>query len=343
LAFFTNIYLIFLAMNWSVAMKISNKSLISLLILNLFLGLTGCQKATNDKPIIGIVVPLEHKAMTEIVAGFSQTLEQTLGDKYKIKIMNAENDANLQRAIIQQMRDQHYAMIVPIGTSTSQMTLALVTAPLPVVSLAADLPAQVRLTGAKCHTALVHDEIAPAKLIQFIHAVYPHLTKIMLIHSASDKIFPDVAASIAAGKKVGVNIQHLMVNTLPDLTAATAAIPRDIQAVFVLKDSLIVSGIGTLVKFAATRHIPLITADQGSVQEGAGFALGVHEREIGVEGAKLATQILNGAPICQLPIAKMSNLTVFINPQSLKAEGQTITEITAAAKNANLPVEAVQP
>ena len=308
--------------------QISIRLLAALIMLGL---LAGCEKNNSREELtIGIIEPLEHTAMTEIVAGFSDTLQKLYNKPVKIKIANAQNDANIQRAIIQKMHDSNYTMIVPIGVGTSQMSLAMVHEQ-PVVSLASDLSENDKQTRHPCNLAVVHDQISSEQLIQFIHAVYPQLTELTLVHSAADKVFPEVTATIKAGEKYGIHVKHIMVSSLPELTTATQALPSDTQGIFVLKDSLIVSGISTLAKAAAIRHIPLITSDQGSVQDGATFALGVHEREIGVEGAKLVAEILKGKSICDLPIVEMKNLTVFVNHTALQQANLNAAPITETA------------
>jgi putative tryptophan/tyrosine transport system substrate-binding protein len=136
-------------------------------------------------------------------------------------------------------------------------------------------------------------------------------------------------------------VDHVMVATLPELYNVAESLPEQTQGIFILKDNLIVSGIGTLAKTASSRHIPLITSDQGSVQNGAGFALGVREREIGVAGAMLAAQALNGKPICDLPIVGMNNLTVFINQSAMQQQKQNKDLILSAAKELHYNTEIV--
>src|SRR5579872_1961444 len=86
--------------------------------------LVACHEHDANTKKIGIIIPLEHTAMHEIAGGFSETLQQLYHQPVTIKVMNSEGDPNLLRAIIQEMRDDHYAMIVPVGTSTTQMSLA---------------------------------------------------------------------------------------------------------------------------------------------------------------------------------------------------------------------------
>lgn len=310
------------------------------LLLTSFALLLGCQGQEKGSVTIGIIEPLEHKAMTEIVSGFTDTLQKQYAKPVRIKVENAQNDPNLQRAIIQKMLDAHYAFIMPIGAGPTQMAVAMAHGQA-VISMASDLSQTEREKLHPCNVAVVHDEISPAQLVDFIHTVYPTLKYLTLVHSSADKVFPDVKTVIAESKKYGIIVNPIMVSSLPELYSASQALPQQTEAIFILKDSLIVSGIATLAKAAAQRHIPLISSDQGSVQDGAGFALGVHERNIGVEGAELAVAALQGKPLCALPIREMKNLTVFVNANALQQESQTISPLTAAANQFQYPVENV--
>jgi|SRR5579885_320111 putative ABC transport system substrate-binding protein len=308
-------------------------------IICLLVILAGCKPSSGEKKI-GIIVPIEHKAMNEIVAGFTETLRASTSVPFRIKVANAQGDINLERAIIQQMKNENYDIIVPIGTDATQMSATMIPSQ-PIVSLAASITQQERVQRKHCNIAVVHDEISADQLIQFIHLVNPQLKRIALIHSASDKVFPEVTAAVAAGKRYGIELKPMMVPTLNELYSTANNIPADMQGILVLKDSLIVSGISTLEITAEKRHIPLITSDQGSVQDGAAFALGVHERQIGTEGAALAADVLNGKPVCSLPMVDMTKLTIFVNKSSLDKEQQSLTAIQTAASKLNYKLEMV--
>lgn len=310
-----------------------------ILVISLFL-ISGCNQENSKQTKIGIIVPIEHTAMQEIVAGFSETLHEQYQKPVKIKVANAQGDANLQRAIIQQMNDQHYDIIIPIGLSATQMALSMVKQQA-VLSLAADISEQDRQQMKSCNVAVVHDEIPPQKIVAFIHDAYPQITQIALIHSPSEKVFPEIKAAIASANQLGITVKPLMASTLPELYSIGNAIPSQTQAILVLKDHMIVSGISTLAKVANDRHIPLIASDQGSVQGGAAFALGVREKQIGIEGAKLAVQILQGKAACSLPITEMNKLSVFVNAKALQSENQSLEPIEAAAKKSNYPIGSI--
>ena len=106
----------------------------------------------------------------------------------------------------------------------------------------------------------------------------------------------------------------------------------DSQAIFILKDHLIVNGIATIVQQAEKKHMAVISSDDGSVQGGAAFALGVRERQIGIKSADVTAAFLNGKPLKDIPITRLTHYNVFVNPLQAKAQGVDIKQLQAAAK-----------
>ncbi len=296
----------------------------------------------TTKPItIGIIEPLQHKAMDEIISGFKQSFAANYKGAVTIKIENAQNDINLQRAIIQKMKNANYDMLVPIAVGPTQMTLSMVQNK-PVVSLASDFSATDRSKLKGCNVVAVHDEISAVQTLNFIHQAYPKVNNILLIHSSADKVLPDVQKTKDVAKQYGITVNNAMISNLSELNNTTLqSIRANTQLILVLKDSLVVSGIPSLVKIASDKKLPLVTSDQGSVQDGAMLALGVHEKQIGIEGGILAAAVLNGKNICQMPMVNMTKLTVFVNKNSLKLSGQDLAPITSAATKSGYPVEYV--
>lgn len=324
--------------------------IISLICILIAILLTGCEKQTNNNAQIkiGIILPIKHQALDEIVLGFKTTLKQLYHRPLQFDVQNAQGDANLMHAIIEQMRTSDDKLIVPIATSTSQMTIAAKPTQ-PVIALAADISQSIRTANPKINIAVVDDELTPANEIRLIHHIYPKLKNIVLIHSTSDKIFPEVNAIKVAARQYAINVNCIMVQNLPELYSSANAISSNTEALLILKDNLIASCLDTLIKIATDHKIPLITSDDGTVQKGAMFALGVHEKQIGAEGAKLAFKILTGTSANQLPITKMTQGTVFYNQTAINkfCNGSScknsLQQIIVAAKNLHLPIEDLTP
>lgn len=290
---------------------------------------------------VAIIVPAEIQALEEITQSFQETLNKEYNGKVIFKIANTQGDINLQYSTLRAMRDQNYDLIVPIGSGATSMALSVIKKT-PILSLASDISNEQRQKLNPCNIAVVHDEISSEQQLTFIHQAFPKLKKIVLLHSAEDKIFPEVSEVKKIGKKLGITIAPLMAATLPDLPLVARNIPEDTQAIFILKDMQMVSGVAQIAKIAQQKHIVLISSDDGSVKNGAGFALGVHENQIGINGAILAADILAGKNACSLPITEMLDLTVFLNPNAMKKFGTSSTPIEKAAKQMHYHVEIVQ-
>lgn len=275
------------------------------------------KNTSNGKPVsFGILMPLEHAALKEIVDGFETTVKRHYPEAV-FDVQNAQGDIKLQRSIIERFAGQNVDIIVPIGTTATQMTLAFIKNQ-PIVSLAADYSESDRQKRTPINITGVLDEIGGKKKLEFIKQVLPELTKLTIIyHSGNEKNFKEIQELIDYGKTMNVHIQKLSIITLPDLESTAQAIDQDSQAILILKDHLVVSGIHLLIPTAQERYIPLITSDEGSVEEGSTFALGVKERSIGEEGGKLAIKLLEGTPIQTLPMTAIPALDVFYRPGEL--------------------------
>lgn len=318
------------------------KKIIFLTIGLFYVVLFGCHENTQTETRIAIIEPIQHAAMDEIVAGFKKIMAEQYHQPVRIDVENAEADMNLERTIIQKIRDGNYSLVVPIGVDATQMTLAMIHDK-PIVSLASNFTESKRQKLKFCQLAVVRDEIPAGKMLRFIHQVYPTLKNLILVHSNVNKVFPEVHETMIAGKKLGIIITPRMVTSLAELYSLEQSFPENAQGILILKDSLIVSGITTLAHLATAKHIPLMTSDQGSIENGAGFALGVHEQKIGESGATLAIKILNGTPACQLPIQTMEKLIVFINKTALTKSGQNIANIQKVSKQLKYAIENLDP
>jgi putative ABC transport system substrate-binding protein len=290
---------------------------------------------------IGVVVPLEHQALKEIVDGFKEALAEEVSlQKVTLKVQNAQGDMNLQRSILQQMIQQNIDYIVPIGGSTTQMALALGKGH-NIISLAYRYEDLLKDQAKNSLITGVCDEISPSLQIQFITEAMPNLNKITLIHSPSDKIFAEIEGVEKAFKANGIAVQKLMIQTLADLYSVSKRVDQDSNAIFVLKDHMVVSGIRTLVQEAEKLQIPLITSDEGSIQGGGAFALGVKERDTGVQGGKLLKAILRGNPIKDFPAQQFKDLTLFINQNSCQKMGVSINGLLQTAETLKYNVEKI--
>lgn len=294
--------------------------------------------ATTAKPVtIGVVVPIELPAMTQIVNGFETTLKKESKVPVKFLVKNAQGDINIQRSILQEFNSPSVNMVAPIGTDAAQMTIAMIRNK-PIIGIAADHLKEEAAKANNHNVTGVNSKVPPAQRMQFIHDAMPQLKKITIVYSSDDRIFSQVKEVIAAAKKDHIAVQKLMVTQLSDLYTISKNIAPDSQAIFILKDEMIVSGLNTLLQQAHIKNIPVIASDDGSVSKGAAFALGVSEYQTGVDTAKVVNKIINGAKAGDLPVHMMTHYFVFLNPAAAKTQNVNVDVVKAAAKKAGYTI-----
>jgi putative ABC transport system substrate-binding protein len=288
---------------------------------------------------VGIIEPIKHNAIDEIVSGFNEVIEKhntNNPNKIIVKIENTQGDPNLQHAIINKMQINNYDIVAPIGQDASTQVIKDINHKT-IISIASNLT-KADVINKKNQIGIIHDEINSNQILDFIHKVYPKITNVLLIHSTTNKIYHEVNEFKNEGKKLNINISTAIINNLSELYPVTIQKIKNQQMIFILKDHIIVSAISTLSKIANENKIPLVTSDEGSIKGGGGFALGVKEKEIGIYSANMLLEFINNNNAPKILITKVNKLNVFINKQSLINESQDINNIITVANKLNYSI-----
>lgn len=265
---------------------------------------------------IGIIIPMEHQALRDLVGGYQETLTHAYSAPITFIVENAQGDMNLQKALIQQLHQRKVDLVVPVGTSVTQMTAKEIH-DIPIISLAALYSEEERKAQVGENLSGVVDELPLDLPLKFILEAYPGTKKIALVHSATDKPSKEAREIAEHAKAYGVEVYPVMIHTMADLYTIAPSIPQDCQGILVTKDHPVVSGITVLAKLARKTGRFLMTMDEGSVKAGAQFALGVKEADIGKLGAELTLKFLKGTPLKDLPLQALTQGEVYINKAAL--------------------------
>lgn len=291
---------------------------------------------------IGIVLPIQHDALDDIVAGFESELLSLMKDlPFTIEIANALGDINLQRSAISKFLNEKVDLLVPVTTATAQMSLQLAAQHSSILFLAADIPANSATARDAPNLMGVNDEISVARQLNFIQATIPEIQYISIIYSSSDKVFKDVKEFAKLAQREGIVVQQLMIQNLSELYTVSQRLSSKSQALFILKDNIVASGISALVNQANKLKIPFISSDEGTVKNGAAYALGVVEADIGKQGARIAAAYLRGDSIEGGRIQQLGNISVFINKSACGRQGILPSQITQSAENLALTVHEI--
>ena len=311
------------------------KLLESVIAVSFFSSISVC--SASEIPAVGIVVPLEHPAMNEIVQGFKTELKRQYPHAINVVVKNAQHDLTMQRMIIQQMNNNDTAIIEPIGMDAFEMALAN-TRKKPVIGIAAEMTDKQRLEMKPVRATSILDQVKPSLQLAFAKQLLPNMTLITLVHSTDDKTLQEVKSVKQAAASLHIQVQNLTVATAPDMMTVSQHLDKRSQAVFVLKDSFIVSQMPALIKQATSRKIPVIASDDGSVEQGAAIAIGVKESDIGVAAADISAAILNGQSIAEFPVKTLNDYRVFVNMDTLSSQGLTLKGIQSVAAACHYPV-----
>ncbi len=315
-------------------MKKLQISLIFLIISCAGLFLLYPEKTT--KPLVGIIIPIEHEALNQIVTGIKTEL---LDQNIRCKVLNAQGDSNIQKAIIEKLVREKCDIFMPIGTATSQMTLSLAKNA-KIICLAAD-PSALPLPKDRQATIL-DDTLSAQDTLAFLHNAFPSIKKISFVYSSSEKVSGEIPIAEQAAKTLGIEVQKLQVHTMQELYTIGSCISADSGAILIFKDHLVVSGVAALAKQAREKGIFIMTSDEGSVSSGGTFALGVKESSIGIQGGKIAKSVLQGAlPSSIAPQTIDGPLFLFINRSSCLKQGIDLPSLILKAKQSGISVEYV--
>lgn len=264
---------------------------------------------TANAQDIAVIVPMQHSAMDEIVAGIKTSLSTD-----QVEIYNAHGDLNLQHTIINKLAKQNYDLVMPIGKNACQMSQSKIKDK-KILCVATDLCYQDPKS-----TSCINDEISAESILDNLS----FLKKIAVIYSASEKILPEIGNIKKYSKERNIDIHYIMVNAMMEIPSVIKNIPEDREAILILKDHLIVSAINLLIKEVNSRKIPLIASDEGSVIAGATIAIGVKEKDIGIVSGEVAKEILTEQ---KNKSVKMDSLTLFINEKSFLKQNILTEEI----------------
>ncbi len=125
--------------------------------------------------------------------------------------------------------------------------------------------------------------------------------------------------------KLGVEVITPEVANADEIPAVIAAMPEDIDAIFCMSDSMILSKVADFVAAGNERKIPVTAVSRPHVEAGTLMGFGSEFITVGKQTAGLAAQILNGADPATLPVEE-SEYFLFLNQKTADLLGITLTD-----------------
>jgi putative ABC transport system substrate-binding protein len=223
-------------------------------------------------------------------------------------------------------------IVVESGTTGTQAAKAA-SGKIPIVmSFVAD-PVKFGLIESFAHpggnvTGVARPLVDWGKWLELTRECVPAVTRIAVIANVTNIVYADyVAQNEDAARRLGLQLQMLPVRRAEDFAGAFAAITRKkAGAIVVGPDYLLVENMPSIIDFALSQRLPLITAARTDVRHGALMSSSVDGKYVRRRAATYVDKILRGAKPADLPVEQPSRFELIVNMRTAKALGITVPQ-----------------
>lgn len=316
-------------------MAFSRAKLITGLVATSALVLTGCSGGGNEDNggdetyRIGINQLVQHPALDAATAGFKQAFEEA-GVEVEFDEQNANGEQATALTIAQQFAADDLDLTLAVATPAAQaMAQNILDVPLLFTAVtdpvSAELVDSMEAPGA--NVTGTSDAAPIDQQLELLKEIVPGAERVGIVY-ASGEVNSQVQVDQAeeAAGPLGLEIATQTVTTVNEIQQAVEAL-GDVDAIYVPTDNMVVSGIASLVQVAETKQIPVIAAEEGTVEGGAVATLGIDYEELGRQTGEMALRILrDGEDPATMPVETATEFTYVVNEDAAERQGVTIPE-----------------
>lgn len=211
-------------------------------------------------------------------------------------------------------------MVKAAGIDTFPIVFSAVTDPYATGLVSSPKDNKSKVTG-------VTDAPPLKEQMAFIKTLLPNAKKIGVLYNPGDN---GSATSLPAIRQAAKDQGLLLIESTPtrssDIQAAVLQLVGKVDALYVPLDNMLVSAMKTVSSIALKHHLPLFSADSGSVEAGAFACLGYSYRQMGLETGKMVADILDGTDPSEIAIASPEQMDIFINRDAAEKLNITLPE-----------------
>jgi putative ABC transport system substrate-binding protein len=286
-------------------------------------------------PHIGFVSGDDKKGAEGFVAALREGLAG-LGyrepDALTLDLRYADYSLDRVPALVAELEERGVDLIVTHAAATSIVVKAERKAPV-VYEFSAD-PVATGIATDLAHPLLNATGVTllkaelNGKRLEFLHELGPQIRRVAVIanplHPGEQSERADLAAK---AEQLGIRLSFFSTPNRAALERALDAIAADPpQAIVAFSEGFVVENRATIVNFAMSRHLPVVSGWAVMARSGALFTYGPLLVESYRRTAYYADRILKGAKPAELPIEQPTVLELVINLNSAKALGLTVPQ-----------------
>lgn len=285
---------------------------------------------------IGLVQYKEHTALDDLREAFMGRLEEWGCDEDQVEIdyQNAEGDSAKAVEICNGFVEDDVDMIVAIATPAAQAAISAV----------ADTDVVVLFTGVSNESALGLDfgkapssqitgVVSPTPVNELLGLAVQADSSLGTLGLLYDPAQPSSQAEIERVKtycsEQGLEVVEATVSDEESVQQAATDLCTKMDAIFTPADNTVAPKAAEVAEAAKAAKIPWYTGSDSMVQAGALASMGVTGREMGVQAADMAVELIEGGNIADVPVYTFTQYQTYVNQTTLKAlEGLTLPEET---------------
>ncbi|APP09418.1 peptide ABC transporter substrate-binding protein [Lactobacillus delbrueckii subsp. delbrueckii DSM 20074 = JCM 1012] len=276
---------------------------------------------------VGVLTLMRHPALDEIYRGYKAGLAKS-GYKVKIDYQNANNDQSNLKTMAEKLVNSQDQVLFGITTPSSQ-ALANATKKKPIVLGAVTDPKGAGLVKNNMrpggNITGVSDRAPIKQQLKLIQRFLPRLKTLGIISTSSDSSAVSGYKQIVSYcKQMGINYKAYSISNSNDLNQVSQQMLTQVDAVIVPTDNTIAGAMQTLVKNANAAKKPVFPAAGTMVKDGGLATYSVDQYQLGLIGAKVTVQILQGKKPGNMAIRYVEHGTLYLNLKEAKKLGTKV-------------------
>lgn len=276
---------------------------------------------------VGVLTLMRHPALDEIYRGYKAGLAKS-GYKVKIDYQNANNDQSNLKTMAEKLVNSQDQVLFGITTPSSQ-ALANATKKKPIVLGAVTDPKGAGLVKNNKrpggNITGVSDRAPIKQQLKLIQRFLPRLKTLGIIYTSSDSSAVSGYKQIGSYcKQMGINYKAYSISNSNDLNQVSQQMLTQVDAVIVPTDNTIAGAMQTLVKNANAAKKPVFPAAGTMVKDGGLATYSVDQYQLGLIGAKMTVQILQGKKPGNMAIRYVEHGTPYLNLKEAKKLGTKV-------------------
>lgn len=310
-------------------------ALIAVIVLDPFTNEDEKEDETKDQAMVTIGVVNLGTILDPVFDGFKDGMTElgyVEGENVTYIYNGPVGDITLMDAEAQKMVDADVDLIVSISTPASQAAQRVTAGTdIPILFLAISDPVGAGLVDSLVEpggnmTGLTHGPQEGLRL-EWLTKLDPEIKKIWVPYNANDQSPVLLLASLTSvTEDLNVELVLQVTTSKEEIETALAELePEDIDAIYLLSDSVVVSNADLFIAYALENNLPLSVPSVPDVEKGALVAYGMDFYTSGQQGSVLADKILDGTDVKLLP-SEVTEFFLSLNLNTAEAIGLEIPD-----------------